>query len=402
MKNHFQILILGAGTGGTSVAARLTQQIEASSIAIVEPNPLHYYQPFWTLVGAGVVPKEITAKPQAELIPKGVAWIQKSASEVRPKDNKVILHDGSEISYDYLLIATGLKMNWSSIEGLEGNLGKNGICTIYEYEGAQKTKEAIESFKGGDAYFIMPPVPIKCAGAPQKIMYIFDDILRKKGKREGSRIHFVTNGVAMFGIPLFAEALDRLRKEKEINVLFNHKLVKIDAINKKATFSQTELNGEVVTKEVHFEFLHVVPTQSAHEYISASGLAHEFGEQKGWLEVDKYSFRHVKYSNIYGIGDVAGTPNSKTGAAIRVQAPGVTKNILRAIKGQEPEAFYNGYSSCPLITEIGKVMLAEFGYDGKLLPTFPLDPSVPRWSYWLLKRYILPPLYWYGMLKGKV
>jgi sulfide:quinone oxidoreductase len=205
----------------------------------------------------------------------------------------------------------------------------------------------------------------------------------------------------MFGIPVFAEALDKLRRQRGIEVLFGHKLTKVDAANRKAFLSHTDQNGNSTIKEVSYDLLHVVPTQSAHDFVAGSGLAFDSGDQKGWLAVDKFSLQHIKYPNIFGIGDVTGIPNSKTGAAIRKQAPGVAKNILNVMNGKSAEAFYDGYASCPLVTEIGKVMLAEFGYDGKLLPTFPLDPAIPRRSYWILKRYLLPPMYWYGMLKGR-
>jgi sulfide:quinone oxidoreductase len=395
----FKVLILGAGAGGISMAARLSKKLPSGSIAIVDSAKTHYYQPLWTLVGGGVVRKEETARPQSSLIPSGVEWVQQMVQRVLPKENKVVLDDGRELSYEYLIVATGLKINWESIPGLMGNLGKDGLVSVYDYEGAEKTFHNIESFKGGKAFFIMPPPPIKCAGAPQKIMYIFEDLMRKKGIRDKVEITFVTAGAAMFGIPVFAKALDEIRKEKGINVLFGHKLARVDAANKKATLTYVQ-DGQTLEKEIQYDFMHVVPTQSAHAYVVESGLAFTEGDQKGWLAVDKHTLQHLHYPNIFGIGDVTGVPNSKTGAAVRAQAPGLATNVLKVMSGEKPDPFYNGYSSCPLITEIGKVLLAEFGYDGKLLPTFPLDPTIPRRSYWALKRYLLPQLYWHAMLKG--
>jgi sulfide:quinone oxidoreductase len=139
---------------------------------------------------------------------------------------------------------------------------------------------------------------------------------------------------------------------------------------------------------------------SAHRFIRESPLASDEEGQKGWLSVDKYSLQHKKYPNVFGIGDVTGIPNSKTGAAIRKQAPIVAGNVMRLLKGEPMDPAYDGYSSCPLITGIGKVILAEFGYDGKLLPSFPLDPTKERRIYWILKKDLLPPMYWHGMLKG--
>lgn len=175
----------------------------------------------------------------------------------------------------------------------------------------------------------------------------------------------------------------------------------MNAEKKEAVFEVPTAEGKITKKVIKYDLLHVVPQMSAHQFVSDSGLAFEEGDQKGWLAVDKQTLQHLRYENIFGIGDVTGVPNSKTGAAVRAQAPVVVKNLLSVMVGKEPTELYNGYSSCPLITDIGKVMLAEFGYDGKLLPTFPVDPSVPRRSFWHLKRRLLPELYWRGMLRGR-
>ncbi len=400
LKNNYKVLILGAGSGGISVAAKLAKDIDDGDMALIDPSENHYYQPFWTLAGAGIVDKTVTEKKQKDLIPNGVDWIQESVQIVQPEKNTVILNSGREVQYEYLIIATGLKLNWDSIQGLQGNLGRNGIGSIYHYDVVDKTSEMIHNFKGGKAIFVMPPVPIKCAGAPQKIMYLADHVFRNNGVREKSDIYFATAGKAMFGIPTFGNALAAIAKEKGIHPLFAHKLISVDAENKKAVFDVTDADGKVTRETQSYDFLHVVPTMSAHSYVAESGLAFTDGDQKGWLAVNKETLQHLKFPNIFGIGDVTGVPNSKTGAAIRVQYPIVAANLLSVMKDETPEEKYNGYSSCPLITEIGKVMLAEFGYDGKLMPTFPLDPTIPRRSYWHLKKDLLPLLYWHGMLKG--
>lgn len=394
----FKVVIIGAGSGGISLAAKLSSSIDAKSIAIIDPATYHYYQPLWTLVGAGLVSKSETQKEMAGLIPNGVTWIKDAVNIINPETKKVEISGGQEIEYEYLVVATGLVLNWEKIQNLKESLGKNGICSVYEVDQAERTAEMIQNFQGGKAIFIMPPVPIKCAGAPQKIMYLADNVFRNRGIRHKTEIIFATAGKAMFGIPTFANALDKIIKEKDIHPLFSHKLIAVNPKKKVATFEITDANGQISQQNISYDLIHVVPTMSAHPFLS--NLAWQTGEQKGWLEVDKFTLQHLKYPNIFGIGDVTGIPNAKTGAAIRVQYPIVAQNLISVMNGQAPMAKYNGYSSCPLVTEIGKVMLAEFGYDGKLLPTFPLDPSIPRKSYWILKRYLLPKIYWYGMLKG--
>ena len=401
LKTAYKVLILGAGSGGISVAAKLSRNMSSSAIAIVDPAENHYYQPYWTMAGAGLAKKEVTEKAISELIPEDVTRIKEKVISIDPVKKTVHLSGDQVISYEFLIVATGLKLNWEKIEGLNDNLGKNGICTIYEYNQVDATADMIQSFKGGTAIFVMPPTPIKCAGAPQKIMYLAEHIFRNKGVRNKSKIQFATAGKAMFGIPVFAKALEEIVKEKNIEPKYQHKIVGVDAEKKEAIFDVTNEQGQVTRERLKYDLLHLVPTMSAHSFIADSGLAFEDGEQKGWLAVDKFTLQHTKYPDIFGVGDVTGVPNSKTGAAIRKQYPIVVKNLLSRMNGDVLSAKYDGYSSCPLVTEIGKVMLAEFGYDGKILPSFPLEPSVSRRSMWYLKKYILPNLYWYGMMKGR-
>lgn len=404
---HYKVLILGAGSGGVSIAARLKKKIAAKDIGIIEPAQFHFYQPLWTLVGAGLVKKESTKKLMSSVIPKGIAWVQDSVKAVDAQAKQVICASGKEISFDYLVVATGLKLDWTKVKGVEGNLGKNGLCSIYQYDDAEKTAEMIQSFKGGDAIFVMPPVPIKCAGAPQKIMYLAEQIFRKNGVRANSRVTFTVAGKVIFGVPSFAAALTKVADRKKITCKFSHKLVEVKAQEKIAIFEKsiemTQGGAVTVTTEqvpLHYDLLHVVPPMSAHDYIRESNLAFTNGPQTGWLKVDQATLQHQDHKNIFGIGDVTGVPNSKTGAAIRKQAPVVAQNILDVMSGQNPSLRYDGYASCPLITENGKVILAEFGYDGKLMPSFPMDMTKERRSMWILKKNLLPPMYWKGMLRG--
>ena len=398
---HFTVLVLGSGSAGLSVTSKLLEYLSPVDVAIVEPSAHHYYQPFWTLVGGGIGTKEEARKEIIDLIPDGVTWLKVAVSKVHPEAKTVTLADDRVVSYDYLIVATGLTLNWDKIEGLDGNLGKNGVCSIYEFEQVDYVKECIHNLKTGVALFIMPPTPIKCAGAPQKIMYLADSSFRQNGIRDKIQVHFATAGKVIFGVPEFARALEEVVKEKNIQTHFMHKLVGIDAAKRIAYFDVTDSEGKVTKTSMHYDMLHVVPSMSAHSYVAESGLAFDDGDQKGWLAVNKFTLQHVKYHTIFGLGDVTGVPNSKTAAAIRKQYPVVVKNIISHMNGMKLDEHYDGYSSCPLVVDYGKVVLAEFGYDNKLMPTFPFDQTLPRSSMWILKRWLLPVMYWHGMVKGR-
>lgn len=394
-----KVVIIGGGTAGISTAAQLVKHMNPQDIAIIEPAKTHYYQPLWTLVGGGAARKESTARSQASLIPSGVKWIQKACRAIDAKGKSVTLDDGSKIDFEFLVVAPGLRLAWEKIEGVTGNLGRNGLCSIYEYDQVDKVTEMLESFKGGTAIFVMPPVPIKCAGAPQKIMYLADDIFTRNGVK--SKIIFTTPGKAVFGVPVFAQALDKVIARRGIEVKFTHKLVAVNASAKTARFEAVDGEGKTSVVEMKYDLLHVVPPMMAPPLITESDLANAEGDQKSWMAVDKHTLQSTKYPNVFGIGDVTGVPNSKTGAAVRKQTPVVVANLVSAMNGQSLKAKYDGYSSCPLVVGFGKVILAEFGYDGKLMPSFPFDQTKERRSMWILKRYLLPILYWSGMMKGR-
>ena len=399
----FKILIVGGGSGGISLAARLDHAGFKGQIGLLEPSEHHYYQPLWTLVGAGIVSKESSQRSESAVIPSGVVWVKDRVKEFRPDANQVQTAESGIIEYQVMIVATGLELNFDKIEGVEGNLGNNGLISVYQYDQLDSATKAIREFNGGVAIFTMPPVPIKCAGAPQKVMYLADDVWRQSGVREKSKIIFASAGALIFGIKEFASPLNEVVRRKGIETNFNRKLVAVRAAERIAVFESTigdHSRPAGTREELHYDLLHVVPPMSAHRVIRESPLASEEEGQKGWLSVDKYSLQHKKYPNVFGIGDVTGIPNSKTGAAIRKQAPIVAGNVVRFLKGEPMDPAYDGYSSCPLVTGIGKVILAEFGYDGKLLPSFPLDPTKERRIYWILKKDFLPPMYWHGMLKG--
>ena len=391
---HHVVVIVGGGAAGATVASLLLKRRPDLDIAVVEPAETHWYQPAWTLVGAGAFDVAATGRPMASCLPGKVTWARARASGFDPENNQVLLEDGRRIEYRFLVAAAGLQLDWHKIEGLEATLGNNGVTSNYRYDLAPYTWECIRNFSGGQALFTQPPMPIKCAGAPQKILYMAADHFRRRGL--SAQLSFHTPGPAMFGVPFYSKALERVVAEYAIRPAYGQNLVAVDGPARKATFEvkQADRSERI---EQPFEMLHVVPPQSAPDFIKSSPLA----DASGWIAVDKHSLRHARYDNVFGLGDCTTTPNSKTAAAVRAQAPVVTANLLDALEGREMSAKYDGYASCPLTTSVGKIMLAEFLYDGVPAPSFPLDPRIPRRAYWWLKKSYLPALYW-GMLRGNL
>lgn len=392
---HHQIVIIGGGTAGITVAAQLTRGWgKKVDVAIVEPSDKHYYQPLWTLVGAGLAKKESTQKSEAAVIPKKATWIKDAATEFFPEQNMLKTRDGREITYDLLIVAAGLQVNWGKIPGLKESIGKEGVCSNYSYETVDSTWEAIRNFKGGTALFTNPSGAVKCGGAPQKIMYLADDRFREAGVREKTHIIYTSALPNIFAVDKYRETLEKVIERKNIECRFRQELIEIKPASKEAIVKNLD-SGE--TSTIHYDLLHVTPPMGPPDFISESTLA----DSSGWVDVDSKTLQHSRYPNVFAVGDCSNLPTSKTGAAIRKQAPVVTANVLAAIANQPLKAQYDGYTSCPLVTGIGKLVLAEFNYKKVPEETFPVDQSKERWSMWILKRYLLPILYWHGMLKGR-
>lgn len=394
-----QIVIIGGGTAGITVAARLHRADSALDIALIEPSSKHYYQPLWTLVGAGVVKKETTEHEEARYIPNGVKWIKDYVEEVDPDTNKVVTRNGDEIQYDYLVVAPGIQLNWDKVRGLKETLGKNGVCSNYGYDLVDYTWETLRNFKGGTAIFTNPAGQVKCGGAPQKIMYLVEDYTRKLGIRDKTTIIGAFAGTKMLAVPEINTTLEHIVHERGIDMRFHHNLCAIDGEKKEATFEVTDGDMKKVVT-LPFDMIHVTPPQSAPDFIRRSKLVPTEGPNAGWVNVDIHTLQHPVYPNVFSLGDVAALPTAKTGAAIRKQAPVLVKNLLAVIHRQRLQGSYNGYSSCPLVTGYGKLVLAEFTYGNKYKPTFPIDQTKERYDMYLLKRYVLPQMYWHGMLRG--
>ncbi|WP_374363376.1 TIGR01244 family sulfur transferase [Pseudoduganella danionis] len=394
------VVIIGGGAAGIATASSLLARDPELDIAIIDPADVHYYQPGWTLVGGGVFDAATTAHTMAATIPRGVNWIKAAVAAFEPERNALILDGCRVVKYQQLVVCPGLKLDWHAIEGLSDTLGRNGVTSNYLYHLAPYTWKLVNQLGKGRAIFTQPPMPIKCAGAPQKAMYLSADQWKRSGALDQIDIEFCSAGAALFGVADYVPALMEYVKAYGIHLNFGNTLVRVNGPAKIATFRHTGANGKEELIDRPFDILHVVPPQVPPDFIRVSPLA----DAAGWVDVDPATLRHKTWPNIYALGDVANTPNAKTAAAARKQAPVVAHNLLAAIDQRNSSAQYDGYGSCPLTVERGKIVLAEFTYGGKLAPSFPrwfIDGTRPSRLAWLLKERILPPLYWKGMLKGR-
>ncbi len=396
----YDVVIVGAGAAGIAVAASLLSRKPGLEIAIIDPADIHYYQPGWTMVGAGIFEAQSTAKTMGSLIPRGVHWIKAAVAAFEPKENAVILEGCRVVGYKRLIVCPGLKLDWARVEGLVDTLGRNGVTSNYRYDLAPYTWELVQGLKKGRAIFTQPPMPIKCAGAPQKAMYLSGDAWFRNGALNNIDIQFNNAGGVLFGVKAYVPALEEYVRKYNAHLNFFHNLVAVDGPAKKAWFDVAKPDTPVQRIEMDFDMMHVCPPQTAPDFIRVSPLA----DAAGWVDVDQATLRHKTYDNIWSLGDVMNAPNAKTAAAARMQAPVVADNVVADIGGGSPVSQYNGYGSCPLTVERGKIVLAEFGYGGTLLPSFPkwlVDGTKPTRAAWFLKEKVLPPVYWQAMLRGR-
>ncbi|MGH1359270.1 MAG: TIGR01244 family sulfur transferase [Burkholderiaceae bacterium] len=396
----FDIVIVGAGAAGISVAASLQSRQADLNIAVVDPADVHYYQPGWTMVGGGIFEPAETARTMGSVIPAGVHWLKAAVAAFEPKSDAVILDGCRVVKYKRLIVCPGIKLDWHRVEGLVETLGSHGVTSNYRYDLAPYTWELVRSMRAGRALFTQPPMPIKCAGAPQKALYLSGDHWWRQGVLSDIEIEFHNAGGVLFGIKDYVPALQKYIEKYQAGVNFFSNLVAVDGPAKKAWFDVGKPDTEVNRVSVEFDMMHVCPPQTAPDFIRVSPLANP----AGWVDIDQSTLRHQMFDNIWSLGDVTSAPNAKTAAAARKQAPVVAANVIADIQGKSPVAVYDGYGSCPLTVERGKIVLAEFGYGGALLPSFPkwlVDGTQPSRAAWLLKERILPPVYWKAMLRGK-
>jgi sulfide:quinone oxidoreductase len=394
--DHHKVLIVGGGTAGISVAARL-RRAGVDGVTIVEPSSQHYYQPLFTLVGGGRAPQSETVRPEADVMPKGVGWVHEAATGADPEARTVTTEPGRVLSYDFLVLAPGIQLDFDKVSGLTEALGQRGVSSNYRFDLTPRTWEFIRDLRGGTALFTMPAGPIKCAGAPQKIAYLAADWWRTQGVLDRTRVILVLPTAAMFSQPDWAKVLEGIAAGYGIEVRKESQLVEVDGDNNRAVISDTKAG----TKEtIEYDILHATPPQSAPDWIKPTPLA-DPATPFGYVQVDKHTLQSPNWPNVFSLGDASNLPTSKTGAAIRKQAPVLVANLLAAMRGQTRTGHYNGYTSCPLVTSRNRMLLAEFDYDLKRTPSFPLINTLkPRYDMWLLKRYGLPAMYWNLIVKG--
>lgn len=393
-KNQYEVLVLGGGSGGITMASRMKRKVGAENVAIIEPSERHFYQPIWTLVGAGAKQLSFSGRPTASVIPSGVEWIKGRVVELNPDKNCVYTDNGKKIFYKYLIIALGIQLDYEKIKGLPEGFAHPKIGSNYSVKTVEKTWTALQNFKEGNAIFTFPNTPVKCAGAPQKIMYLSEAYFRKTGKRSKANIIFNTSLGAIFGVKKYADALQEIIQERNLTVNYKKNLIEVRADKQEAVFENLDKPGE--TQVLSYEMLHVTPPMSSPDVLKKSPVA----DAAGWVDVDKETLQHKKYPNVFGIGDCTNLPTSKTAAAVAAQSGILDRTISLIMKNQIPMKKYDGYTSCPLVTDYNRVILAEFDYKAQPLETFPFDQSKERLSMYLMKADLMPFLYWNVMLRG--
>lgn len=399
-----RIVIVGAGAAGLALANRLDRALDGARITIIDRRERHIYQPGLTLVATGVWPTAQVLDENARYMPRNIEWLKANVAEFDPDANCVFTDGGERVDYDFLLIATGLHLDFAAIEGMDtGLIGREGIGCVYDSpEHATRTWAMIDEFttQGGVGLFTRGPGGIKCAGAPLKVTMLTEDLLQRRGRRNDAELVYNPPGKGLFSQPDINEFLKSHFPERGIGLNWNHRLTGIEPEARRATFATPE--GDV---RLDYDFIHVVPPMRAPDPLFNSPLAWQegpFADDGRWLEVDKYTLRHPRYPNVFGAGDCVGTPIGKTAASVKAQVPVAAHNLLRVLEGREEDARYNGYTSCPLVTGRGSAMLVEFDYELKMVPSFPvIDPMREQWLPWVMKDRLLQGAY-NAMLRGRV
>lgn len=402
LRSAARIVIAGAGAAGLATASRLAARLEGATITLIDARKAHYYQPGFTLVASGIKPANYVTSSTVDYVPYGVEFIEERVAEIDPEGNTVVTASGRRVPYDFLVVATGLQLDYAAIEGMDERLiGQNGLGSIYHSPAAaEATWRQMSEFadKGGVGVFLRPGTEMKCAGAPLKYTFVTEDYLTRRGNRGKAEIIYNANNKALFSVPIVSEKVRMLFQQRDIKVNYDRVLQSIDPGRRIATFRTPE-----GTTEMGYDFINVIPPMKAPDVVRNSPLPWQQGAwgNEGWLEVDKHTLRHVRYPNVFGVGDIAGVPKGKTAASVKWQVPVAVEHLLADIAGTESTARYDGYTSCPLITRLGRAMLIEFDYQNNLTPSFPgvIAPLEELWTSWVVKTMGLKPTY-ISMLRG--
>ncbi|WKX99855.1 hypothetical protein Q1695_014604 [Nippostrongylus brasiliensis] len=396
---HFRLLVVGGGASGMGASHKFARKLPKFSVGVVEPNEIHYYQPGFTLVGGGLMPLSVNKRQQKDLIHPKTVWIKDSVAKFEPKKNSVKLSNGDDVTYDYMIICTGVQLRWDLIKGLPEGLDTPGVCSNYSPHHCEKTYKELSTVESGNCIFTFPNKPIKCAGAPQKICYIGDEILRKRGVRDNTHFIYATALGRLFGVEAYLCSLNKVAKKKEIDVKTRVNLCEVDTKNKIAKFELVDENCEAIPGkywQTPYSVLHVGPPCTPPPPVRE---CKELTDAKGWLDVDPGTLRSKHFPNVFGAGDCINTGNAKTAAAVSSHLKTIEKNLTAVIEGRDPQAKYDGYASCPLVIGKNKAILAEFNSEGRM-ETTPVDQSVVRIFPYFLKRYAMPWIYWHMLVKG--
>nr|ABV22505.1 sulfide:quinone oxidoreductase [Arenicola marina] len=394
-KMNYKMVVVGGGTGGCAAAHMFSRKLGKGNVAVIEPADTHYYQPLWTLVGGGLRKLDQSAQPMNKVLPGACDWIKDSAVQFDPDNNTVFTKHGYEVKYDFLVCAMGLQLNYHLIKGLPEAFDVDpSLCSNYWDKTVIKTRPAMEAVTEGNVIFTFPNSPIKCAGAPQKIMYLTEEYLRQSGKRDKTNVIYNTSLGVVFGVKKYAEALTKIVQERNIQVNFRHNLIEVRPDKKEAVFEHLDTKEQ---KVFDYAMLHVVPPMSTPEALWNSPLVNE----SGYVTVKRETLQHTKYPNVFGIGDNTDIPTAKTAAAVASQTGILKKNLAAAMNGHEIAGKqYDGYTSCPLVTSKNTVIMAEFDWDGQPLETFPINQAKERRTMFHFKADIFPQMYWHMLIKG--
>ncbi|KAK2177313.1 hypothetical protein NP493_606g03039 [Ridgeia piscesae] len=393
-QDSYKLLVLGGGTAGSAVANKFAAKLGRGNVAVVEPSKKHYYQAMFTLIGGGLKEFDMSHRPTEAILPRKCHWIEARVAGICPDDSAVSLTNGRTINYEYLVVALGMQTNYHLVKGLLDALEHDpAVCSNYHPKYVQKTFPAMQAFKEGNAIFTFPNTPIKCAGAPQKVLYLAEDYFRRTGKRDKATVMYNTPIGVVFGIKKYAQTLHDQILERDIKLNLRRNLVEVKHETREAVFEVLDAEGR--TETYNYEMLHVAPPCSAPEVLWDNPLS----DKSGFVDVNRETCQHTRYMNVFSLGDCSNLPTSKTAAAISGQVGVLGKNLAQVMSGKPPTGKYNGYSSCPVVTKKGFCILAEFGYDGKLMETFPYNQAVPRRSSYLMKALAMPQLYWLLLVK---
>jgi len=392
-----RLVILGAGTAGTMMANKLRNALDKEEwkITIVDQFKTHYYQPGFLFIPFGIYNKQDVVKPKSDFIPSGVSMVYSGIDRVEPEANRVYLEGGQVLNYDYLIIATGTKIYPDETPGLQEKLWYKEIFDFYTVEGAVALQKFFKSWEGGKLVMAITELPFKCPVAPLEFVFLADAYFTEIGIRDKVDISYVTPMPGAFTKPVATKMLSELLQEKNINVIPDFYIERVDNDSKKL-ISYDE-------KEVEFDVLTVVPVNMGDEMIERSGI----GDDMNFVPTDKHTLQSKAHENIFVLGDASDIPTSKAGSVAHFAAEILFENLMSTIEGRPMLAKFDGHANCYIETGHGKGALIDFNYETEPLPgTFPLPGIGPFGLLTNTKinhygKVMFRWIYWHILLKGK-